>query len=137
VVLKCPKPLRGYPLHCATVADHLRKRRLDLKLTKLEAGRRLGIGPWTYTRWERSEITIEVHYYPRIISFLGYNPLPEPASFEEAVLRERTSRGLGRLALASLIGVAETTIARAETDSAWMVKRTKCLIARALNIRLA
>lgn len=82
-------------------------------------------------------MTIEVHYYPRIISFLGYNPLPKPASFEQAVWRERTSRGLGRLALARLIGIAETTIGRAETDSTSMVKRTKRLIARALNIRLA
>ena len=137
MVLKCPKPIRGYPLQFVTVADHLRKRRLDLNLTKVETGRRLGIGPWTYTRWESGEMTIEVRYYPRIISFLGYHPLPRPTSFEEAVWRERTSRGLGRLALAKLVGVAETTVERAEKDSSLMVKRTKRLIARALKIRLA
>jgi hypothetical protein len=73
MVLTCPKPIRGYPFQLATVADHLRKRRLDLELTKVEAGRRLGIGPWTYTRWERGKMTIEVHYYARIIVFLGYS----------------------------------------------------------------
>jgi DNA-binding XRE family transcriptional regulator len=52
-------------------------------------------------------------------------------------LRERMSRGLGRLALAKLIGVAETTIERAEKNSEGMLKRTRRLIARALNIRLA
>ena len=55
-------------------------------------------------------MTIEVHYYPRIIALLGYNPLPEPTTFEEAVRRESMSRGLGRLALARFVGAAETTI---------------------------
>jgi len=114
-VLKCPKAIRGYPLQLVSVADHLRKRRLDLNLTKLEAGRRLGIGPWTYTRWESGEMTIEVHYYPGIISFLGYNPLPEPRSLGEAVRRERMARGLPRWALARKLGMQyEGTIQRIE-----------------------
>jgi len=115
VTLRCPKPIRGYPLRCETVADHLRKRRLDLKLTKLDAGRHLGIGPWTYARWESGAMTIEVHYYPRIIAFLGYNPLPEPASLAEAVRRERKSQGLARSALARRLGIRyEGTIQRIE-----------------------
>jgi transcriptional regulator with XRE-family HTH domain len=125
VVLKCSKPIRDYPLHLVTVADHLRKRRLDLKLTKLEAGRRLGIGPWTYTRWERGEMTIEVHYYPAIIEFLDYNPLPAPKSLAEAVRRERMSQGLARWALARRLGIQyEGTIQRIEQGA---VVSPRCL----------
>jgi hypothetical protein len=98
--LKCRKPTHDYPLELGTVADHLRKRRFDLKLTKVGAGRRLGIGPWRYTRWESGEMDIEAHYFPTIIAFLGYNPLPEPSSLAEAVRRERMSQGLPRRALA-------------------------------------
>ena len=115
MVLKFPKPIRGYPLELLNVADHLRKRRLELTLTKAEAGRRLGIGPWTYTRWESGKMTIEVHYYPRIIGFLGYNPLPEPSSIAEAVRRARMSQGLPRWALARRLGIQyEGTIQRIE-----------------------
>jgi transcriptional regulator with XRE-family HTH domain len=115
VVLKYPKPIRDYPLALVRVADHLRRMRLDLKLTKLEAGRLLGIGPWTYTRWESGGMTIEVHYDPRIIAFLGYNPLPEPTCLADAVRRERMSRGLPRRALARRLGIQyEGTIHRIE-----------------------
>ena len=134
VVLTCPKRIRGYPLQCVTVADHLRKRRLDLKLTKLETGRRLGIGPWTYTRWESAEMTIEVHYYPRIIAFLGYNPLPAPTSLAEAVRRERMTRGLPRRALARRLGIQyEGTIQRIE-EGARVSSRCLAKVCRALGI---
>jgi transcriptional regulator with XRE-family HTH domain len=119
VVLKCPKPIRDYPLRLVTVSDHLRKRRLDLRLTKVEAGRRLGIRPWTYSRWESGGMNIEVHYYPHIIAFLGYNPLPEPRSLAEAVRRERMSHGLPRWALARRLGIQyEGTIQRIEQGAA-------------------
>ena len=119
VVLKCPKPICGYPLELLTVADHLRKRRLDLGLAKVAAGRRLGIGPWTYTRWVSGQMTIKVHYYPARIVFLGYNPLPEARSIAEAVRRERMTRGLPRWALARKLGIQyEGTIQRIEEGAA-------------------
>ena len=117
------------------MADHLRKRRLDLRLTKIEAGRRLGIGPWTYTRWESGEMAIQTHYYPRIIALLGYNPLPKPTSIGRAVHRARVSRGLSRAALARLIGIQyEGTIQRIEEDRAVNAKSlSKVCIALGLN----
>ena len=134
MVLKCPKPIRDYPLRLVTVSDHLRKRRLDLRLTKLEAGRHLGIGPWTYSRWESGETTIEVHYYPRIIAFLGYNPLPEPRSLAEAVRRERMARGLPRSALARRLGVQyEGTIQRIE-QGAGVSRRCLAKVCSALGL---
>ena len=105
-----------------------------MKLTKIEAGRRLGIGPWTYTRWETGGMTIEVHYYPDIISFIGYNPLPEPTSLAEAVRRERMSQGLPRWALARKLGIQyEGTIQRIEQGDA---VSPKCLarVCRALGL---
>ena len=60
-------------------------------------------------------MTIEVHYYPRIFAFLGYNPLPEPRSVAEAVRRERMTRGLPRSGLAQRLGIQyEGTIQRIE-----------------------
>jgi len=116
------------------VADHLRKRRLDLGLTRKAAGAQLGVGPWTYTRWESGTMDIQVRYFPAIIGFLRYNPLPEPASFGEVVSRERKGKGLRRIALAQRIGVTEGAIQRLEEDRRGVTPRIKQSVARALDL---
>ncbi|MHB8230736.1 MAG: helix-turn-helix transcriptional regulator, partial [Vulcanimicrobiaceae bacterium] len=35
-----------------TLGEHIRKRRLMLKLTQKQAGARLGVTPWTVHNWE-------------------------------------------------------------------------------------
>jgi len=71
---------------------------------------------------------VQVRYYPRIIRFLGYNPLPEPRTLGEAVRRERLSRGLSRATLAGMIGIQfQGSIQRLEEDrpvSPRVVRRT-------------
>ena len=79
-------------------------------------------------------MTIEVHYYPAIIAFLGYNPLPEPRSLAEAVRRARMSQGLPRWALARMLGIQyEGTIQRIEKGAR---VSQKCLakVCRALGL---
>ena len=125
MVLKGRKPRPDYPLEPISVADHLRKRRLDLGLTRREAGERLGIGPWTYGRWEGGERTVRVRYYPAIIRFLDYDPLPEPRSLAEAIRYERMRRGLSRVEVARLAGVTEPTIERLEKDNSQALRRSK------------
>jgi hypothetical protein len=79
-------------------------------------------------------MTIEVHYYPGIIAFLGYNPLPEATSLAEAVRRERMSRGLPRWALARSLGIQyEGTIQRIE-QGAQVSPRCLEMVCRALGL---
>ena len=81
-------------------------------------------------------MTIPVRFYPRIIRYLGYNPLPEPKTFGETVRRERMTRGLMRLKLARLAGVVESTIERLENDATGVMKRSRKRVARALGLKL-
>src|SRR5438309_828447 len=87
--------------------DSRAKRRLDLGLTKKGAARRLRADPCSLKNWEEARTRIEVRFYPRIIGFLGYNPLADAGSLGEAVRRERISRGWSRRELARRASVDE------------------------------
>jgi len=58
-----------------------------------------------------------VRFYPKIIEFLGYNPLPEPKTRGQEVARARMNRGWSRHHLATVAGVDERTVARIEEDA--------------------
>ena len=51
---------------------------------------------------------------PAIISFLGYNPLPEVEGLGGRLVRQRTSLGLTQSEAAKLIGIDPSTLARWE-----------------------
>jgi DNA-binding XRE family transcriptional regulator len=68
--------------------------------------------------WERGKYPASVRYYPTIIAFLDYNPLPEAETTGQRIKRARISRGLSRKRLAALAGVDEATVARVEHDAA-------------------
>ncbi len=52
ITLKTQKPLpSAYPQTPKTLGDHLRKKRLDLKLLQKEVAQRLGVGESTVYNW--------------------------------------------------------------------------------------
>ena len=122
--LKCPKPKRGYPLlTLLSIADHPRKRRLDLGLTQKDAAAQLGVDPDTVRNWEQARTEVELRFYPALIQFLGYNPLPEARTRGQAIRRARLSQGLSQELLAKLAGVDEGTVRRLEADTPRMGRR--------------
>ncbi len=96
------------------MGDHLRKRRLDLKLLQREAGQRIGVSAATIWLWEHGRVFPEVKYLPAIIAFLGYNPSPEPATLSERLVWFRQSKGWTQKQFAKVLGVDPTTLARWE-----------------------
>src|SRR2546425_7530390 len=68
--LRCPKPKRGYPFNAPF------DRRLDLGLHQKAAAARIGIDGTTVGNWENARTEVEVRFYPALIQFLGYNPVP-------------------------------------------------------------
>lgn len=127
-----PKP--GYPKAINSLGDHLTARRLDLALTQREIAARLGVDPDSVRNWEAGRTFIEVRYYPELIAFLGYNPLPQPRTPGEAIRRERMSRGMSRNGLADLAGVDEATVRRLEADTPRTALRPKQRILHALGL---
>lgn len=72
----------------------MKKRRLDLGLLQEDVARRVGVNKWTVLNWETGKTCPEVRFYPGIISFLGYDPLPKGETFQERLKAARQARGL-------------------------------------------
>jgi site-specific DNA recombinase len=106
-------PIR-IPVNPETVGDHIRLRRLKLKLIQKQVAQRLGAAQASIWTWEANESQPGVAYMPTIIQFLGYNPLPPATSLAERLVRGRTSLGLTQKESAKRIGVDPTTLARWE-----------------------
>ena len=109
-----PTPQPGYPKQIKHLGDHIRTRRLDLGLQQKEAATQLGTTTESVNNWEIGRTRPEIRCYPAIITWLGYNPLPEPTSRGEAVRRARMTRGLSCKALAKLAGVDEASVGQFE-----------------------
>jgi transcriptional regulator with XRE-family HTH domain len=97
------------------VGDHLRKARLDRGLSKEEVAELFGVEVKTVGDWERGRKEPRVWYLPRIIAFLGYDPLPQGASLGERLRGERKRRGLTQHQLARLLDTTQAMVSLLET----------------------
>src|SRR3990172_860195 len=61
-----------------TLGAHLRRRRLEMKLTQKEVADQLGVVPWTVLNWEKGRTQPLIKFIPAIVGFLGYDPFPQP-----------------------------------------------------------
>jgi site-specific DNA recombinase len=102
------------PTELRTIGDHIRRRRLMLKLTQEQVAERLGVTTASVYNWESDDSQPSVPYIPAIIEFLGYNPLPATTTLAGRLVRHRTSLGLTQSASARRIGVDPGTLARWE-----------------------
>jgi transcriptional regulator with XRE-family HTH domain len=97
-----------------TIGDHIRRRRLGLKMLQGEVAEQLGVDKASVFNWEANVGQPEIRFMPAIIRFLDYNPLPDAKSLAERLVRQRTTLGLSRDAAAMEIGVDAGTLARWE-----------------------
>jgi len=82
----------SYPKQINSLGDHLRARRLDLKLLQKQVADQIGIHEMTIINWESNATVPEVRYIPAIIQFLGYDPLPATISANSIAERLATAR---------------------------------------------
>jgi transcriptional regulator with XRE-family HTH domain len=116
VTLKAERPLPpAYPNSLKTLGDHLRKKRIDLKLLQKEVAQKLGVDEASVHNWERGHTTPSLSFMPRIIKFLGYVPFEIPSgSLGEKIRAYRRIIGLSRKALARELKIDPGTLARWE-----------------------
>jgi DNA-binding transcriptional regulator YiaG len=112
--LKAVKP-KPYPKHPRTVGEYLLKRRRELGLFQKEAAQLMGVGHFTLLTWEKGQAAPSVRMLPRIISFLSYDPHPEPTTPGERIAAKRRRLGLSRKRMATQLGIDEATLARWES----------------------
>ena len=102
------------PAEPQTIGDHIRKRRLGLKMLQREVADQLGVCVPSVFNWEANTSNPEIRYMPAIIDFLGYDPLPQSKTLPEQLVRQRTSLGLTQKESAKGLGIDPATLARWE-----------------------
>lgn len=85
ITLKALKPREIVP-EPRTLGDHVRRRRLALRLTQRELATRLGVNPWTVLNWEKGHTQPPSLSVAAILRFLGYDPFPPPQTLAERLL---------------------------------------------------
>lgn len=105
----------GYPSVLNNLGDHLRKRRLDLGRHQSDVAHELGVHEATVANWELGHTEPAICHLPKIIAFLGYDPLPAPASSAERLMHYRTGKGMSQAALACLLQVDASILRSWET----------------------
>jgi transcriptional regulator with XRE-family HTH domain len=133
ISLKGRKPLpKAYPKELKTPGDHLRKRRLDLKLLQKEVAEKLGVDEATIYNWENNRSSPKLHYIPKIIEFLGYVPFNgEPKTLGERIVNYRCLLGITQKELARQLVIDPSTLGRWERNKA---KPQKGLLERLASI---
>ena len=118
VTLKAKKPISvSYPKILNTLGDHIRKRRLDLKLLQKEVAQKIGVDKVSIYNWENNRSSPKLHYIPKVIRFLGYVPFePLPRTPGEGIVRYRRLSGITQKELANRLGIDPSTLGRWEQD---------------------
>ncbi|WP_262692508.1 helix-turn-helix domain-containing protein [Kordiimonas aestuarii] len=101
---------KPYPKHPKTIGEHILKKRHELGLFQRHVAAQIGVNTWTITNWEKEATHPEIQFYPAIISFLGYEPFPEPRTLGEMIKFKRQSLGLSQRQFAELIQVDPSTV---------------------------
>ena len=134
--IRAPKPKpTAYPSTISTLGDHIRKRRLDLKLLQKQAATRIGVHELTITNWERNATVPAVRNIPAIIRFLGHDPQSPAISLPERLAAARRTLGLSQRKMAEKLGVDPTTLMGWEAGRHQPTRKSLDLIARALQTK--
>src|SRR5262249_12376900 len=129
VALKTEKPKSAkYPKNLKTLGDHIRKKRLELGLLQKEVASRMGVDAESIYRWETNRASPSILQVPRIIRFLGHDPLPVPAGLPDQLRNARQRLGLSQAAMARQLGIDPTTLRKWERGRARPSTRSLKLI---------
>ncbi|MBK8164191.1 MAG: helix-turn-helix transcriptional regulator [Gammaproteobacteria bacterium] len=112
-----------------TLGEHIKKRRLSLKLYQRELAERLGVDPNTILNWEKGLIAEPpIKVIPAILAFLGYNLFPVPTTLSERMLAARRIRGWTMKEAAQALGVDPCTWQTWEYTGSIMWKRYRAKV---------
>jgi len=132
--LRASKPASiHYPKEINTLGDHIRARRLDLKLPQRQVADQIGVDEATITNWESNASLPAIRYMPAVIRFLGYDPLPFPIALPELLVKARRVLGQSQRKMAEKLGVDPGTLLGWETGRHQPTGQNLDLIEKALQ----
>jgi len=137
IIPKAQKPPSAlYPKRLKTLGDHLRKRRLDLKLQQKEVAKKLGVSETSIYNWENNQTSPFLYFIPEIIKFLGYVPdytyiISDNAlvkTLGEKIVTSRRLLSLTQKEVAHRLGIDPSTLARWEKDKSKPSEKVRKLL---------
>ena len=81
-----------------------------------DVAKELGVNQWTLIGWEKDQKVPYARYFPAIVSFIGYDPLPPPTTTGQKLRRDRWLLGLTSQAMAKRLGIDQSTLLRRERE---------------------
>ena len=112
------------------MGDHIRQKRLDLKLEQKDVAQIIQVSENTVWNWEAKRTEPIIRHYPAIMEFLGYCPWGHLQTWGERLNRYRIHQGLSLEQFAHELGVDPGTLARQlkKNPSAYFKKKVTELI---------
>ena len=98
-----------------SVGERLKRHREGHGWSQPEAAARLGVSSSVLWRWEIGQRQPKGKYLAKVYWFLGDDPRPAPETIGERLKRHRERLPLPMRAMATALGVAESTLCRWET----------------------
>ena len=132
ITLKALKP-KETDFEPQTFGEHVRKRRLELRLTQKQTAEQLGVNPWTVLNWEKGHTEPPIASMPAILRILGYDPFPEPKNIPERLLAKRRAMGWSIKEAARQLGVDEGTWGAWEREETVQRRMHRKLIAQLIE----
>ena len=117
-----PKTFRAYKPEVAaiqgdTLGAHLRRKRRTLGLNRKEAACSMSVSEEALMKWETGLCEPHVRLFPKLISFIGYEPWEQPVTLGEKLQAERRRRGLSIKRASTILGVDAGTFLNWETGT--------------------
>jgi transcriptional regulator with XRE-family HTH domain len=132
ITLSAQKPTK-LPRILNTIGDHIKRRRLELGLYQAQVAEILAVTESTITNWEKNRTNPTLRSMPKIIEFLGYDPMPsDPETLGETVFQYRKSHGVSQKGLAQRIGIDPATLSRLERNRggclSWVLEKAAAFL---------
>lgn len=107
---------------------------MDLRLLQSDVAQIIGVCTDSVTYWENGRAVPQIQHMPKIIEFLGYNPvIVDGESFRGRVREYRLRHGLSHKELGRILEVNASTIGSWESGEFLPHKRMKEKVERLLS----
>jgi len=101
----------SYPENPVSIGDHIRKKRMELKLFQKDVAKICGVTEDCITNWEKNRSVPQIQFYPLIIKFLGYLPFKVDLTTLLGKLKAyRHMNGLSQKQLGKILMVDAATV---------------------------
>lgn len=117
ISVKKPFSNNKYTKEPKTLGEHLRNKRIELRLLQKDVALLFKVGEDCITNWENGRAIPQIQFYPYIISFLGFNPfISDTSTLGGKIKQYRYEHGLSHKALGKLLNVDATTVGAWEAE---------------------